>query len=251
LEGWVKLHRRILDSRYGRNLELRGLFDSLLLMANHREGFTADGTRVLPGQFMTSKLGLAIEFKVSEMKMHRLLNKLKSEGQIDVISSRKNTIITITNWHLYQENDGPTEDQVRTNRGPSEDQSRTNKNAKNVKNKKNDKNISISPLAVLFPVDDEIQAWLTTGTESAQKELLSKYSHHVLVEEVKKAYLWQLEKSPRKAGSFLVTWLSNQKTHGYGANQNKAAFSRVTPDNPTGDPYLAQLNEIRKNGEIA
>lgn len=31
----------------------------------------------------------------------------------------------------------------------------------------------------------------------------------------------------------------------------KKAKSSITPDNPTGDPYLAELKEIRKNGETA
>jgi DNA-binding Lrp family transcriptional regulator len=248
LEGWIKLHRKILDSRFGKNLELRGLFDSILLLANHREGFTVDGTKIMPGQFMTSQKDLAKQFKIERNRMRRLLEKLEEAGQIEQQTSAKNTIITVINWDAYQSD----EQQVNIKRTSDEHQVNTNKNAKNVKNKKNDKKLlEASPLAFLFDATDSIQQWLLTGTEQSQKEILEKHSHHVLVEEIKKAYLWQLEKQPRKAGTFLVTWLSNKKTHAYGANKPKATLSvGVTPDNPTGNPYLFKTN-LNANGEIA
>lgn len=122
---------------------------------------------------------------------------------------------------------------------------------KKEKEKKGKQILENSPLSCLFAQDDEIQPWLLTGTDAAQKELLEKHSHHVLAEEIKKAFLWQLEKSPRKAGSFLVTWMSNKKTPAFNPNHARKTKTIATPSNPTGDPYLAELNEIRKNGEIA
>lgn len=93
------------------------------------------------------------------------------------------------------------------------------------KEKKEKKILVKSPLAILFSENEEIQTWLLTGTEAAQKELLEKHSHHVLAEEIKKAYLWQLEKSPRKAGTFLVTWMSNKKTSAFMPNKAPASGS--------------------------
>lgn len=117
--------------------------------------------------------------------------------------------------------------------------------------KKEKKILEQSPLSVLFKTDDEIQSWLLTGTEASQKELLEKHSHHVLAEEIKKAYLWQLEKSPRKAGTFLITWMSNKKTSAFNPNQAQKSKTAVTPDNPTGNPYTAQRLANSIPGEIA
>lgn len=139
MEGWIKLHRKILDSKYGCNLELRGLFDSLLLMANHKEGFTADGTRLTQGQFMTSQLELSKKFNVTRDKMRRLLLKLEDAKQIAQQTSSKNTIITIINWDGYQVD----EHQAHNGRTSNAHQAHTNKNAKN---NKNGKNISNAPL---------------------------------------------------------------------------------------------------------
>lgn len=136
MDGWVKLYRKSLDSKYGNNLELAGLFDRLLLMANFKEAFMADGTKINAGQFMTSKINLSMRFGISEMRMHRLLKKLESEGQIEVRSSTKNSIITIVNWSKYQQDDGQNAEQVRNERGTSAEQVRTNKKA-NKANKEN------------------------------------------------------------------------------------------------------------------
>lgn len=125
--------------------------------------------------------------------------------------------------------------------------------AKEKKGKEKKVNILLdtSLLSVLFPKDDEIQPWLLTGTESAQKELLEKHSHHVLAEEIKKAFLWQLEKAPRKAGSFLVTWMSNKKTPAYMPRSSHKTKTTVTAGNPTGNPFKAQLDEIRDEGKVS
>jgi hypothetical protein len=114
--------------------------------------------------------------------------------------------------------------------------------------------LEFSQLSILFKPEDEIQSWLLTGSEAAQKELLEKHSHHVLAEEIKKAYLWQCEKKPRKAGSFLITWMGNKNTAAFNPNQAQARFKNQsngitpTPQNPTGNPYTAE--RIAK-GEIA
>lgn len=123
--------------------------------------------------------------------------------------------------------------------------------AKESKEKKRKVNniLEASTLSVLFSENDEIQKWLLTGTDSAQKELLEKHSHHVLAEEIKKAYLWQLEKAPRKAGSFLITWMSNKKTTAFNPGKAQAGFKNksngvvATPLNPTGNPYIQEAIE--------
>lgn len=119
---------------------------------------------------------------------------------------------------------------------------------KKEKKGKESKVLEHSILSTLFKPEDPIQPWLLTGTEAAQEEILKKYSHHVLAEEIKKAFLWQLEKSPRKAGSFLVTWMSNKKTSAFNPKSPKVASS---PENPTGDPYLQQVIDMDKPGVSA
>jgi uncharacterized phage protein (TIGR02220 family) len=130
MSGWVKLHRKLLGSKFGRDMEMVGFFSSLLLMANHKEGFTADGTKIMPGQFMTSQIGLAEHFKTSRAKVQRMLKKLSNAGQIEHLTSFQNTIITIINWQDHQE----CEQRPSSDRAATEQRVSTNKNAKNNKN---------------------------------------------------------------------------------------------------------------------
>lgn len=108
------------------------------------------------------------------------------------------------------------------------------------------KGLESSPLSTLFNPDDEIQSWLLTGTLPAQNELLTKFSHHVLAEEIKKAFFWQCENKPRNAGTFLLTWMSNKKTSAFMPNSVQKRFSGrgagIEPNeqNPTGNPYIQE-----------
>lgn len=217
---------------------------------------------------MTSANSLSKVTGIDETKIFRILEKLKSENQIAKQASRKNSIISIVNYDDYQTSEERFAEQVQNECRTGAEQVQTNKNANNNNNEKNDNNLLVieepkknlppekikgkrkgldhSPLSTLFKPDDSIQSWLLTGSIEAQKELLEKYSHHVLAEEIKRAFIWQCEKHPRKAGSYLLTWMSNKKTSGYGANQAQKSFKRKglgvasTELNPTGDPFLQE-----------
>jgi hypothetical protein len=64
-----------------------------------------------------------------------------------------------------------------------------------------------SPLKALFPDDLEIQKWLETGSNKIHTRIFEIYDEKFLVDEIEKAYYWQLENKKRKAGSFLQLWL--------------------------------------------
>lgn len=107
-----------------------------------------------------------------------------------------------------------------------------------------------SPLSFLFDQMPEVQKWLNEGSHDTHALLVKNFSHHILAEEVPKLFTWAQKKSVR-AESWMHTRLLNIDTKLYGANKGKVIKSLATPDNPTGDPYKAELNEIRKRGEIA
>lgn len=221
--GWVKLHRSLLDSKFGRNLELMGIWAHLLLNAQWKDGFTPDGTPLKSGQLMTSYLSISTRFRVTESKVRRILLKLKNEEQIEVQSSTKNTIITILNWHKYQCDEEQTEERTKNERRTSEEQTKTYKKDNNIKNVKKDKNIlskdnivigelKESPLENLFESDD-IKKWLRTGTYDLQVRIIETYKPEFLTREIYEAYWWQLENKKRKAGMFINSWLKKSATN--------------------------------------
>lgn len=145
MAGWIKLHRQLLESRWGSNLEMMGFWASLLMMANHKTAFTYDGTQINPGQLMTSRDALSSKFKLSPSKIYRMLSALSDAKQIEQRTSNKNTIITITNWVDYQE----CEQQMNNKRTTGEQPVNTNKNVKNVKNERKNTNTPVSPDALM------------------------------------------------------------------------------------------------------
>jgi uncharacterized phage protein (TIGR02220 family) len=181
MSGWIKLHRTIQNSKFGKNPELFHLFAIILLRANHKDGFTKDGTLIKAGQFMTSKVSLANEFQYSEMKMHRMLSRLKSEGQIDASSNTKNTIITVINWEHYQQGEGVNDVQVMTKRGTDEEQVMTNKNANNNKNKKN----TSSPEFLVIEYYNSVNDRGLKHTDSNYKEIRARLKEGHSIEDMK------------------------------------------------------------------
>lgn len=143
-DGWIKLHRKILDNPIVmQDAEYFALWVYLLLNATHTEYPVLFGGKKImlqPGQLITGRIALSNELKISQSKVVRILNKLKIEQQIEQQTSNKNSLITLKNWSEYQQIGQQSEQQADNNRTTSGQQSDTNKNVKNNKNIKNVKN---------------------------------------------------------------------------------------------------------------
>lgn len=152
MEGWIKLHRQIIDSRVFTNPDLLKLWILCLTKANHKQAwFDIDGliepVKVLPGQFITGRYSLHHEYypkKIksikSEITLWRWLQKLEKWGKLNIKSTTKYSLIEIINWNKYQlteKNEHPDEQQVNNKLTTNEHQLNTNKNENNAKNEKN------------------------------------------------------------------------------------------------------------------
>lgn len=133
MSGWIKLHRDLKDWRYGKNMEMLGLWSYVLLSANHKDNFDNTGLLIKKGSFKTGRKRLSEETGLSESKIERLLKKLEDAQQIEQQKTTKYRIITVTKWLDYQSG----EQQVNNKRTTSEQQVNTNKNEKKEKNEKN------------------------------------------------------------------------------------------------------------------
>lgn len=142
-QGWIKLHRSILDWEWYDDPNTKIVFLHLLLKANHKDK-AYKGVLVKRGEVVTGRLVLSAELRLSEQQIRTALNRLKSTNEITIKTTNKNSVITIVNYDLYQEveNDQPTNEpiynQQSTNKQPTANQQlTTNKNVKNNKNEKN------------------------------------------------------------------------------------------------------------------
>ena len=141
VEGWIKLHRKILDNPIiFKDKDYLATWIYLLLNATHKEiPALFKGKKIIlqKGQLITGRKSMASQLKISESKIYRIINDFKSEQQIEQQTSNQNSLISILNWDKYQQSEQQNEQQMNNERTTDEQQVNTNKNVKNVKNKRN------------------------------------------------------------------------------------------------------------------
>lgn len=135
--GFVKIHRKLTEWEWYHNSNVVRVFLHLLLMANHEDS-KWQGIAVKRGQRVTSYEHIATEVgELSVQQVRTALNKLKSTHEITSQSTTEYTIITITNYNAYQENNTRNNKQITNEQQTNNKQITTNKNEKNEKNEKN------------------------------------------------------------------------------------------------------------------
>ena len=142
--GWIKLHRSMLDNpTIMKDTERIAIWIYLLLSATHSDIdviFGGERITLHPGQLITGRKKIAHELNVNESKVERVLNRFETEHQIEQRKTRQNRLITILKWELYQQIEQPIEQQVNNDRTTSEQQVNTNKNIR-MKECKNNRDI--------------------------------------------------------------------------------------------------------------
>lgn len=126
--GWIKLHRQILEWEWYEDINCFRLFTHLLLKANHKEK-RYKGIVIKAGQIVTSRDLLAQETGLSSQQVRTAITKLKSTNEITSVTSSQGTIIEVVNYEKYQLSTNEiTEEQPTSNQRVT-----TNKNDKNNK----------------------------------------------------------------------------------------------------------------------
>jgi len=147
MNGWIKLHRKLVEWEWYQDHTTFRVFLHLLLTANH-EHRQWQGNTVLAGQKITSYQHLAQETGLSVRSIRTALTKLKTTGEVTYTGTSKYSLITIQNWDSYQTTDPPLDKRPTRDRHATDKQTTTNKNDKNDKNDKNNygefKNVQLS-----------------------------------------------------------------------------------------------------------
>lgn len=109
MDGWIKLHRKLLSSRVWNTADAEGkvILITLLLRASHAATqwrITASKTASLnPGQLFITYRTFAAKCGVSTKKITTEFQRLESLGFISTKKGREGTIITVCNWAYYQQ----------------------------------------------------------------------------------------------------------------------------------------------------
>ena len=152
MEGWVKLHRKLLEATIFQNPNLLKFWIWCLLKASHKEHKERVGLQEITlhsGQFVFGRNKAALELDMTPSTVYKYLKIMEKEQLITIESNNKFSVVSIVKWEFYQSEDKNCDSKVTANVAtkkqqidskvtPKEQQSNTNKNEKNVKNEKKD-----------------------------------------------------------------------------------------------------------------
>ncbi len=133
MQGWIKLHRQIVDSDFyfSERFTKSQAWIDLLLLANHKpatvfiRGIEID---LLPGQLCYSQLTLANRWRWNFKTVVTFLQQLQKRKMVETKTNNVTTIISIKNWNLYQGNGEQNGEQKET-------KTETDNNEENAKKK--------------------------------------------------------------------------------------------------------------------
>ena len=133
-QGWVCVHRQIIDNPIFKNDKLFRVFMYCLLKASHTDCEQLVGDAIVSvkqGQLVSGRKSIARATNLTEMNIRTALNKLEKLNILTIKPTNKYSIISILNWDRYQQSN-----QQVTSKQPASNQHLTTNN--NVNNDNND-----------------------------------------------------------------------------------------------------------------
>lgn len=128
MEGWIKIHRSLLDWEWYSDTNCVRLALHFLLKANYQPK-KWKGVTIGRGQLVTGRGQLSEETGLSQMQIRTAMDKLDECGFITKSATNKYTIVTICNYDSYQQMQDGCEDgcqpaniQQITNEQPADNQ---------------------------------------------------------------------------------------------------------------------------------
>lgn len=211
-DGWVCLHRKILEWEWYDDANTFRLFVHCLLSANHKSAKWRS-TEVKRGQFVSSRQKLSTALKLSEQQIRTALKKLEITGEITSEGTSQHTVFTVVNYDQYQNSNQQNNQQITseiTNDQPTDNQRITTNNNVTMK-QRNKKEKRDTTIPENFEITDEMKSWakgagitidLKSATDSWKDYSASKdkrFTDWVAAwrNGMKKAQQWADEKKPK------------------------------------------------------
>ena len=136
-EGYIKVHRKTINSQVFQSEGLFKVWMWCLLKANHKgqwvpikTGRSTTEVWVGPGQFIFGRKSAAKELRMKPSTVWKRIIKLKNMQNLNIESNTHYSVITVISWAFYQGNEKKGTSKVTGKEQPSN----TNKNEKNEKN---------------------------------------------------------------------------------------------------------------------
>ncbi|MHB8853598.1 MAG: hypothetical protein ACYC6P_09625 [Ignavibacteriaceae bacterium] len=237
MEGWIKLHRKSLESSVFQNANLWQVWSYCLMRANHKE------TRILfnkreevlkEGSFITGRLEGAKDCNMRPTTFYLQLKTLEKLGNIKVESKNKFSIVFVVSWQIYQIYDNNNVDSNTINKGQNEGNINFNDNGMTTNRQQNDtdknvimkRNINKGKIKNPFSIENlpqnlNGQSFYNNKyffvTKDFRDELFQKLADKNLTEDTIKSEFYKMESWLEANGAkknyklFIINWLSKVK----------------------------------------
>ena len=115
ISGWIKLHRKLLDSAVFDNEKLLKIWIWCLIKASHQDIEIVVGNQLVQlqaGQFVFGRKKASVELGISETMVYKYMKMLANMGMLDIKPNNKFSVVTIEKWDFYQGSDADVEQQT-------------------------------------------------------------------------------------------------------------------------------------------
>lgn len=189
MQGYIKLHRKILDNGVFADAELLKVFVWCILKANTTPNVVY-GRKVDIGEFITGRITASEELHLKPSTIYKRLQRLKAQGYIDISSTTKNSLITVVNYKSYQLDDKP----------------RKKRNLDNVTNKFL---MEVSAFKELYSVE-MLEAFIDYWTEPNKSKTKLRYELQKTFDIARRLKTWSKNESKfgTKKNNVIDTWQS-------------------------------------------
>lgn len=271
MEGWVSLHRKIMDHWTYQEKRTFSKFEAwidLILHANHKDTRFPLGNELIEakrGEVITSEIKLMERWGWSKSKTRSFLELLEKDQMIVKKTDRKKTTITICNYSVFQEmqiEKRPPTDREQTANRPRAD---TINNENNVNNENNLKTLpTIADEFDLITEDftpktksksdcDNIASWLKKYEINCkgvwEKEDIESFIGVVDMEVIEAAIKKAGGKSVPYAVSIIKDWVEEGKTTKDSLKPVRSSRNILTYQRGT-KPQLAIVSVDREDSPI-
>ena len=143
MEGWISLHRKILENPILNRSRVYSNFEAwiwLLLKANHKDNKFMLGSeliKVKKGSMITSQKKLCRQFRWGSTKLRNFLKVLQKDKMILLKTNTQATHISICNYESYQDSQISNKTQTKPKQHTHNTRTKTNNNVNNDNNLNN------------------------------------------------------------------------------------------------------------------
>lgn len=179
MEGWIKLHRKIIDNAIFSSEKGLKVWLWCLLKARREDGEVYLGKekiQIKMGEFVFGRETASEELKMKPSTIRNWIDTLKKDSYVDIKPTNKYSIVKVLNWESYQGNGQHSGQQSKNKVKTNGKQMDTNKKVNNVEkvnngiNNTTDSKRNINVDKVISLIKEKFDLQVLDGTDKENRQ---------------------------------------------------------------------------------